>query len=67
MIQWSILKKITPSLMTHNNNNFLISVSVGQNISGCGLSGSSSPVIAKGGTEWAWDQWVVVGISLHTV
>lgn len=61
MIQSSILKK----LMTYNNNNFLISVSVGQGISGCGLSGRTSPVIAEGGTEWDWDQWVMVGISLQ--
>lgn len=42
--------------MTYNNNNFLISVSVGQGISGCGLSGRTSPVMAEGGTEWDWDQ-----------
>lgn len=51
--------------MTYNNNNFLISVSVGQGISGCGLSGRTSPVMAEGGTEWDWDQWVMVGISLQ--
>ena len=34
-------------------------------ISGYSLSGSSSPLVAKAGTEWGWDQLVVVGIFLH--